>query len=80
MQQRGNKKTYSGVVVSNKMDNTVVVRVDTTSRHPQYDKVIKRSRKFYAHDETNQLTEGEKVTIMQCRPLSKTKCWRVVAS
>jgi len=80
MQQRTSRKSHSGVVVSNKMDNTVVVRVDTTGRHPKYDKIIKRGRKFYAHDDSNQLAIGDKVTITECRPLSKTKCWRVVAS
>lgn len=80
MQERGRRIQLQGVVVSNSMEKTVVVRVDTTRRHPRYEKVVKRSKKFYAHDESNALTVGQKVTIVECRPMSKTKCWRVIAS
>jgi small subunit ribosomal protein S17 len=76
---KSNKKTLNGTVVSNKMDKTVVVSVDRTYRHPEYKKVITRSKKYYAHDESNSLEEGTPVTIMETRPYSKTKCWRVVA-
>lgn len=77
---RGNRRRKQGVVVSNKMDKTVVVRVDTTFRHPKYGKVITRGKKYYAHDESNSTQEGATVTIEECRPLSKQKNWRVVAN
>ena len=75
---RHKRKTKNGEVVSAKMDKTVVVRVDTTMRHPRYEKVIKRSKRFYAHDPSNSAKEGDKVTIMEVRPLSKTKRWRIM--
>lgn len=75
---RANRKTKSGTVVSNKMQNTVVVTVETTMQHPRYGKVISRSKKFYAHTDTNDLQVGDKVVITETRPLSKTKRWRVV--
>lgn len=77
-QKRPARKTKSGTVVSNKMDKTVVVEVETTLRHPRYGKVITRSKKFYAHDEDNQLQIGDSVVITETRPLSKMKRWRVV--
>jgi len=69
------RKTRVGIVKSVKMDKTIVV--ETTSRvpHPRFKKIIKRSKKFYAHDEDNKAAEGDKVRIVECRPLSKTKCW-----
>jgi small subunit ribosomal protein S17 len=67
-----------GVVVSDKQDKTVIVKVDRTLRHAQYEKVITRGRKYYAHDEENQCKVGDEVTIAQARPMSKTKRWRVV--
>ncbi|MEA3402232.1 MAG: 30S ribosomal protein S17 [Armatimonadota bacterium] len=67
-----------GVVVSDKMDKTVVVQVERTTRHPLYEKVLRRNTKFKAHDETNECRTGDVVRIMECRPLSKTKAWRVV--
>jgi len=73
-----NRKTVKGVVVSNKMQKTVVVRVERTIRHPQYDKVITRTKKYYAHDESSTAKIGDEVVIMETRPLSKLKCWRVV--
>lgn len=72
------RKTKSGTVVSNKMKKTVIVRVESTMQHPRYGKVIKRARKFYAHSESDQLQIGDAVTIMETRPLSKLKRWRVV--
>lgn len=78
VRQRIKRKIKKGTVVSNKMDKTVAVRVDETLRHPKYEKVIMRSKKYYAHDESNKLQLGEEVTIMETRPLSKLKCWRVV--
>jgi small subunit ribosomal protein S17 len=76
---RNSRKTKTGVVVSNKMEKTVVVNVDRTLPHPQYGKVITRGTKYYAHNETEQLQIGDKVVITETRPLSKTKRWRVVS-
>lgn len=76
--ERSNRKTRKGVVVSNKMQKTVVVKVDRTIRHDRYDKVITRSKKYYAHDEANTAREGDVVLIMETRPMSKLKRWRVV--
>lgn len=74
---RGNRKVQKGVVVSNKMQKTVVVKVERTMRHPQYGKVVTRAKKFYAHNETP-LQIGDEVKIVETRPLSKLKRWRVV--
>jgi small subunit ribosomal protein S17 len=77
--QRGRRKIRTGVVVSAKMAKTVTVRVERTFRHPVYGKVIRLSKKYYAHDEhADQLKEGDLVTIVETRPLSKLKRWRVV--
>ena len=76
---RGRRKIKKGTVISNKMENTVVVRVNRTIRHPRYGKVVKLSKKFYAHDPSNSLEEGQEVTIVETRPLSKLKRWRVLA-
>jgi len=75
---RGGRKVQRGVVLSNKMEKTVVVRVEYTMRHPRYDKVIKVHKKCYAHCEQSNVQIGDRVTIMETRPLSKMKCWRVV--
>lgn len=77
---RGNRRTKKGVVVSNKMDKSVVVRVERKLRHPVYEKVIVRSKRYYAHDESNALQIGDTVEIIECRPLSKLKRWRVVSN
>jgi small subunit ribosomal protein S17 len=74
---RDNRKLKQGVIVSNKMQKTVVVKVDRKFRHPQYDKVVVRSKKYYAHDESGLLQMGDVVSIMETRPLSKLKRWRV---
>lgn len=76
---RGHRKVNKGTVVSNKMQNTVVVKVARTMRHPRYGKVIKRWKKFYAHHEGQPLQVGDVVTIMETRPLSKLKRWLVLA-
>ncbi len=76
---RQNRREKQGVVVSNKMQKTVVVKVDRKFRHPQYDKVIVRSKKYYAHDESGSLKAGDVVSIMETRPLSKLKRWRVTS-
>ena len=73
-----NGRTVSGVVVSNKMDKSIVVRVDRRVKHKLYEKVITLSTKMHAHDESNECNIGDIVTIQECRPLSKTKTWRLV--
>lgn len=75
-----NRKNKRGTVVSNKMDKTVIVSVERVCRHPKYDKVIRLSKKYYAHHEGEPLQIGQEVTICETRPLSKLKRWRVVAS
>lgn len=75
--ERGNRKSRIGVVVSDKMDKTVVVKVDNLVRHPIYKKYIKRRVTFKAHDEDNSCGVGDKVMIVEARPLSKEKRWRV---
>ena len=76
---RGNRKTKKGVVVSNKMEKTVVVKVQKTMKHPIYGKIIKRDQKLYAHNDVRQLNIGDVVEVVETRPLSKLKRWRVVA-
>lgn len=75
---RGNRKIKQGVVISNKMNKTIVVKVERTMRHPTYGKVVKRRKKFYAHDEQQNCNIGDTVTIMETRPISKLKRWIVV--
>lgn len=75
---RGLRKTRVGVVVSDKMDKTVVVAVNRRVRHPLYGKTMKRTSTFKAHDEQNACGIGDTVKVMETRPLSKDKCWRVV--
>jgi small subunit ribosomal protein S17 len=72
------RKVKTGIVVSNKMDKTAVVSVVTLAKHPLYKKIIKKRTKFYAHDEENICQIGDEVQIMETRPLSKLKRWRVV--
>ena len=76
--ERNNRKVREGLVVSNKMDNTAVVAVVERVRHPKYAKFVMRTKKLYAHDETNDVNIGDKVRVMETRPLSKNKRWRVV--
>jgi small subunit ribosomal protein S17 len=71
-------RTETGRVVSNKMDKTITVVVERQVKHPIYGKYIRRSTKFHAHDESNQCGEGDVVTIAECRPISKSKSWRLV--
>jgi small subunit ribosomal protein S17 len=73
----GKRKTRFGRVISNKMDKTVVVAVETPRRHPLYKKTIRRAVKYKVHDEKNQCQIGDMVSIVETRPLSKDKCWRV---
>ncbi|HPP31494.1 MAG TPA: 30S ribosomal protein S17 [Soehngenia sp.] len=76
--ERGNRKVRIGTVVSDKMDKTVVVAIESIVTHPVYKKQIRRTTKFKAHDENNECKVGDKVQIMETRPLSKDKRWRVV--
>lgn len=78
--ERKQRKVKVGIVVSNKMEKTVVVSVKNVCRHPIYDKVINRTKKYYAHHEGEPLNIGDEVTIAETRPLSKLKRWRVVAA
>jgi small subunit ribosomal protein S17 len=75
---RARRKVRTGVVVSDKMDKTVLVRIDRKVRHPLYKKTVARSNKLAAHDENNEAHLGDTVRVMETRPLSKTKRWRVV--
>ena len=77
MKERGNRRAQIGVVVSDKMDKTVVVRVDKVLKHPTYKKYIRRKSKYKAHDEKNECSMGDRVLIIESRPLSKEKRWRV---
>ena len=76
--ERNLRKTRTGKVVSNKMDKTIVVAVVDNVKHPLYGKIVKRTYKLKAHDENNECGVGDKVEIMETRPLSKTKRWRLV--
>ena len=76
--ERNLRKERTGVVVSNKMDKTIVVAVERKEKHPLYGKFVKKTTKFVAHDEKNECSEGDMVRIMETRPLSKTKNWRLV--
>ncbi|EAX47585.1 ribosomal protein S17 [Thermosinus carboxydivorans Nor1] len=78
MTERNERKTRIGKVVSDKMDKTVVVAVERLEQHPLYNKAVKKTSKFKAHDENNECREGDIVKIMETRPLSKEKRWRVV--
>ncbi len=78
METRKTRKERTGLVVSNKMEKSVVVEVLRRVRHPKYGKFVKRSSRFMAHDEKNDCNIGDTVRIMETRPLSKNKCWRLV--
>ena len=77
-EQRGLRKTRQGVVVSDKMDKTIVVAITTRVRHPLYGKIVKRTTKLKAHDEENACGIGDTVRLMETRPLSRDKRWRLV--
>ena len=72
------KKILKGIITSAKNDKTVVVEVERKFKHPFYEKVIKRSKKYHAHDEKNKFKEGEKVSIIESKPFSKKKSWQVI--
>jgi small subunit ribosomal protein S17 len=78
MEERAKRKVRRGVVVSDKMDKTITVEVERQMQHPLYKKFIKRTKKFYAHDENNQAHTGDVVEIVETKPLSKLKRWRLV--
>lgn len=78
MSERNLRKTNVGRVVSNKMDKTIVVAIEDSVRHPLYNKIVKRTAKLKVHDENNECNIGDRVKIMQTRPLSKDKRWRLV--
>ena len=78
MEDRNLRKQKTGVVVSSKMDKTIAVQVERRLMHPIYGKFVKRSKKFFAHDEENTCNVGDVVRIMETRPLSKNKRWRLV--
>ena len=75
---KGKRKVKYGTVLSNKMQKTVVVKVDRTMRHPLYEKIVTRSKRYYAHCEDGTVKVGDKVRIVETRPLSRLKRWRVV--
>ncbi|WP_122641718.1 30S ribosomal protein S17 [Luxibacter massiliensis] len=78
MEERNLRKTRTGKVVSDKMDKTIVVAVEDHVKHPLYKKIVKRTYKLKAHDEKNECNVGDKVKVMETRPLSKDKRWRLV--
>ena len=76
--ERNNRKVREGIVVSDKMDKSIVIKVERKMKHPIYGKFLKRSTKFMAHDEKNECRIGDRVRIMETRHLSKNKCWRLI--
>ena len=76
--ERGRRKVRTGVVVSDAMDKTVLVRIDRTVKHPRYEKTVRRSSKLAVHDEANDAHVGDTVRVMETRPLSKDKRWRLI--
>jgi small subunit ribosomal protein S17 len=76
--QRSDRKVRTGVVVSDRMDKTVIIRIESQKRHPLYGKTVRRSSRLAAHDEGNEAHVGDVVRVMETRPLSKSKRWRVV--
>jgi small subunit ribosomal protein S17 len=76
--ERNNRKVREGLVTSNKMEKSIVVSVERKLKHPKYGKFLKRTTKLMAHDEKNECNIGDKVKVMETRPLSKNKCWRLV--
>ena len=78
MTERSLRKERVGTVISNKMEKSIVVTVERKVKHPKYGKFVKQTKKFVAHDEKNECNIGDTVKIMETRPLSKSKCWRLV--
>jgi small subunit ribosomal protein S17 len=77
--ERTNRKEKTGIVISNKMSKSIVVAVERKVKHPKYGKFVKKTSTFMAHDEKNESNIGDTVRIMETRPLSKNKCWRLIA-
>jgi small subunit ribosomal protein S17 len=77
-EKRNNRKVREGLVTSNKMEKSIVVNVERKLKHPKYGKFLKRTTKLMVHDEKNECNIGDKVKVMETRPLSKNKCWRLV--
>lgn len=77
MSERGNKRTLNGIVVSDKMEKTVLVEVERLVKHSMYNKYIRRKKKYKAHDATNECKVGDRVLIIESRPLSKEKNWKI---
>ena len=75
---RGGKKEFVGIVKSDKMDKTIVVAVENKALHPLYKKYVTRTKRLKAHDETNDAKAGDRVRVMECRPISREKCWKLV--
>ena len=78
MEERNRRKVREGLVTSNKMEKSIVVSVERKLKHPKYGKFLKRTTKLMAHDEKNECNIGDRVRVMETRPLSKNKCWRLV--
>jgi small subunit ribosomal protein S17 len=78
METRKLRKEKIGIVVSNKMEKSIIIEVERKVMHPKYGKFVKKSSRFVAHDEKNECSEGDKVKIAETRPISKNKCWRLV--
>ncbi|GHT96620.1 30S ribosomal protein S17 [Spirochaetia bacterium] len=76
---KSGKKEFVGTVKSDKMDKTIVVAVETTTLHPLYKKYVRRIKKLKAHDEANDAKIGDRVRVVECRPISKEKCWKLAA-
>jgi len=79
VQAKSGKKEFVGIVKSDKMDKTIVISVETTTLHPLYKKYVVRSKRLKAHDEKNEAKAGDRVRVVECRPISKEKCWRLDA-
>jgi small subunit ribosomal protein S17 len=77
-EQKDTKRTLTGLVISDKMDKTITVKIERQVKHPKYGKFIKRSTKVHAHDEANECNMGDTVTVAESRPLSKSKSWQLV--
>jgi len=76
--KKSGKKEFIGIVKSDKMDKTIVVSIETLKLHPLYKKYVKRAKRIKAHDEKNEANIGDRVQVIECRPISKEKCWRLV--
>lgn len=77
MEKKTNKKQMTGIVVSDKMDKTIVVAVEIRKKHPLYQKIVRSTQRVKAHDEKNECRVGDTVRVIECRPLSREKCWRL---